>query len=93
MGMVYREIKQAGDRHREMFNGCRGIRRSRCARRQTLIVTTGNVRFDDVRFSYDPERPNPEGSQFRSAGGKTVADVGPSGRGKSDHFAAAVSSL
>src|SRR3979411_2121606 len=48
-----------------------------------LIVSTGHVRFDDVRFSYDPERPILKGLGFEGPAGKPLAIVGPSGAGKS----------
>src|SRR3981189_2421346 len=48
-----------------------------------LIVTTGNVRFDDVRFSYDPGGPIRKGLSFEVPAAKAVAIVGPSGAGKS----------
>src|SRR6201999_4383961 len=47
-----------------------------------LAVTSGHLRFDDVRFSYDPDRQILKGLSFEVPAGKTVAIVGPSGAGK-----------
>ncbi|PYE76052.1 ABC transporter family protein [Xylophilus ampelinus] len=41
------------------------------------------MRFDDVRFAYDPSRPILHGVTFEIPAGRTVAVVGPSGAGKS----------
>ena len=42
----------------------------------------GEVRFEDVSFSYDPERPLIEGLSLVAQPGSTVAIVGPTGAGK-----------
>ena len=78
MGMVYREIKQAIIDIEKMFvvlGKKAEVKDAPGAR--PLLVTSGNVRFEDVRFSYDPERAILKGLSFEVPAGKTVAIVGP----------------
>jgi ATP-binding cassette, subfamily B, heavy metal transporter len=85
LGVLYREIKQSLTDLDKMFVLLEKEREIADAPGATDLVLDGppTVRFDNVRFAYDPEREILHGVSFEIPAGKTVAVVGPSGSGKS----------
>jgi ABC-type transport system involved in Fe-S cluster assembly fused permease/ATPase subunit len=84
LGMMYREIKQAFTNLERLF----GLLDERMDVQDregatALHATQPRVRFENVRFGYDPRREILKGVDFDVPSGGTVAIVGHSGSGKS----------
>ena len=85
LGVLYREIKQSLTDLDKMFTLLDREREIADAPGAPELALDGppEVRFESVRFAYEPAREILHGISFTVPAGKTVAVVGPSGSGKS----------
>jgi ATP-binding cassette subfamily B protein len=87
LGVIYREIRQSVADMARMFNLMNEHQEVADRPDATLLgaarPTRGEVVFDNVAFSYEPDRQILKGVNFHVPAGKTYAVVGPSGGGKS----------
>ena len=85
LGVIYREIKQAVTDLDKMFTLMERDREVPDApdARPLMVKSPPAVRFDHVKFAYEPDRPILHDVSFEIPAGHTVAVVGPSGSGKS----------
>lgn len=84
IGFVYREIRQGLTDIEQMFD-LLDVNAEVTDKDDAVALqdSKGSIRFEDVHFRYETDRPILRGISFEVPFGKTVAVVGPSGAGKS----------
>ncbi|HET6196339.1 MAG TPA: ABC transporter ATP-binding protein/permease, partial [Acetobacteraceae bacterium] len=86
LGVVYMSIKQGLVDMEQMFRLLEVDRDIADRPRAATLAAhgpAGEVRFEDVRFGYRPDRPILKGVDFTVPAGRKLAIVGPTGAGKS----------
>lgn len=84
LGSVYRELRQSLLDMETLFNLQKvNVNVKDKPDAKPLILTKGEIKFENVSFGYRPDRPIIKNLNLTIPAGKKVAIVGPSGCGKS----------